>query len=544
MAVAETVKTSRKSTRLSGNGAKAADSSDSGIQQSRITEYLNVRKRGSAMATGAKKLATTSTTASSKLNVLNSASTPVKIKRKISEKIDNARLPLTPSPSLECVNKEDKTDTSSIESSIDEAHVNETKASCASTEEIACTTEDIACTTEEIACTTEEIVPKTVPAYKRFAHLVNAPIRNQKPKLEHSELNNVSSSSESPVASSACSKSDSYSYVPWLPLLGKWGLFDKLIFNVDSLCVLSAGRSQPCIFHKIQKTLENVIGKQVPLEHLERLNTLWPEAYEYRGANFIHQGRRVESVALSVPGLGDSSNSAKLLNERREEVKSRIQKHLLDAHAAFLLKFAKTDLSGEIPKQWHPDFDQMAVSDISRTPLIQTLEAPTQPPPQTPSLIKNLLIIESSSEATTIPNSSTTESPLDSESKKLSLLERIRAKEASLKLHKVLDTQTSRIDAILSQMDRFVQSVMFTFSSSRKNSLFLTDLTEKLIQSSSIPLNHAEVLERLKLLERAAPDWIKVFDSPSHNGPRYVKILEKNRSLNSLLDSIKILKGK
>lgn len=527
MAVAETVKTSRKSTRLSGNGAKAADSSDSGIQQSRITEYLNVRKRGSAMATGAKKLATTSTTASPKLNVLNSASTPVKIKRKISEKIDNARLPLTPSPSLECVNKEDKTDTSSIESSIDEAQVNETKASCASTEEMARTT-----------------VPKIVPAYKRFAHLVNAPIRNQKPKLEHGELNNLSASSESPVASSACSKSDSYSYVPWLPLLGKWGLFDKLIFNVDSLCVLSAGRSQPCIFHKIQKTLENVIGKQVPLEHLERLNTLWPEAYEYRGANFIHQGRRVESVALSVPGLGDSSNSAKLLNERREEVKSRIQKHLLDAHAAFLLKFAKTDLSGEIPKQWHPDFDQMAVSDISRTPLIQTLETPTQPPPQTPSLIKNLLIIEPDREVTTNPNSSTTESPVDSESKKISLLERIRAKEASLKLHKVLDTQTSRIDAILSQMDRFVQSVMFTFSSSRKNSLFLTDLTEKLIQSSSIPLNHAEVLERLKLLERAAPDWIKVFDSPSHNGPRYVKILEKNRSLNSLLDSIKTLKGK
>ena len=90
-------------------------------------------------------------------------------------------------------------------------------------------------------------------------------------------------------------------------------------------------------------------------------------------------------------------------------------------------------------------------------------------------------------------------------------------------------------------MDRFTQSVMFTFSSSKKTSLFLTDLTAKLVQSASVPLSPAEVLERLKLLERAAPEWIKIVDD-SDSCPKHVKILEKNRTLQSILESIKSLK--
>ena len=126
---------------------------------------------------------------------------------------------------------------------------------------------------------------------------------------------------------------------------------------------------------------------------------------------------------------------------------------------------------------------------------------------------------------------------------KLSLLERIRAKEQAMEARKCFkgddNPETARLTAILSQMERFTQSVMFTFSSSKKTSLFLTDLTTKLVQSSKVPLSQPEVLERLKLLERAAPEWIKIVDDVNvEGGPKHVKILQKNRSMQSVLEAL------
>ena len=63
------------------------------------------------------------------------------------------------------------------------------------------------------------------------------------------------------------------------------------------------------------------------------------------------QGRRIDSVAISVPGIADTESSAALLNERREEVKGRVQHHLIKVHNAQL---GLNDASSEpvIPKQW------------------------------------------------------------------------------------------------------------------------------------------------------------------------------------------------
>ena len=117
--------------------------------------------------------------------------------------------------------------------------------------------------------TTESEIPSTpvIPAvYKRFAHLVEN-IRNQRPKLEEPTEKTVIGTDKSQVdivKTVDTEKTDSYRAVPWLPLNDKWSFYEKLIFNVDSLCVLAAGRSQPCIFHKNSKTLENVLADKSP----------------------------------------------------------------------------------------------------------------------------------------------------------------------------------------------------------------------------------------------------------------------------------------
>lgn len=511
----------RKSSRLT-KGAEGVN------VQSRITEFVNVRKRAAGFEQQTmKKIEEIEVSEKRESSVVL---TPVKNKRKLAKGAASAAVVeevkksgvLTPSPSLESVN--------------------ETKQKNVEVEKV------------------QDATEIKVPAYKRFAHLVEG-VRNQKPKLNTGHI--TESVTERaiehvtdtkpvpvPVATDIGSSLEGHKFVPWLPLNEKWSIYEKIIFNVDNLCVLAAGRSQPCVFHKIQKTLENVIGRQVPLEQMEKLKTLWPEAYEYRESRVVMQGKRIESVALGVPGLGGTDSSAALMNERKEHVRGRVQKYLINAHREL---FAKEANEVDIPKEWHSKFDQNAVAELPRTPLIgsEVFVAPERC--STPKLINDIMSSTvTSSAASTIASSVNTPtakaSNLNSTTvipAKLSLLERIREKEQKLQAQRCfgvgVDSETVRLEAILSQMDRFTQSVMFTFSSAKKTTLFLTDLTSKLVQSSATPLSYAEVLERLKLLERAAPDWIKIVEDGEVT-PKHVKILDKTRSLNSILENLKTMK--
>lgn len=523
------------SVRKSSRNSKTSDSPTVTAQQSRITEFVNVKKRAS-LITG-KQAAFKGGDSETESSC---PGTPIRVKRKpVEARVSGETVKigvLTPCPSIESVN----------EVKLEPASLTTSTVSTDTTEPIEPTT-IVASTVPANVTTiepTESEIPSTpvIPAYKRFAHLVQN-VRNQRPKLEEPTEKSVIETDKPHLDTE---RTDSYRAVPWLPLNDKWSFYEKLIFNVDSLCVLAAGRSQPCIFHKIQKTLENVLGRQVPLEQMERLKTLWPEAYEYRENRVIMQGKRIDSVAISVPGIADTESSAALLNERREEVKGRVQHHLIKVHNAQLGLNAPEPV---IPKQWSDKFDQDKVEELERTSLISRIHNEPVIRPGTPKLITE--IIESSTPSTPVKqNSSLSNSPSISDSippgapvkQQLSLLERIRAKEQAIQAKKCFaDPETARISAILSQMDRFTQSVMFTFSSSKKTSLFLTDLTAKLVQSASIPLSPAEVLERLKLLEKAAPEWIKIVDD-SDSCPKHVKILEKNRTLQSILESIKSLK--
>lgn len=492
----------RKSSRLTKSG-----------EQSRITEFVNVRKRATIQATLKKNSVDLFEVKESPVVL-----TPMKGKtRKSGDVVEEVKSGavetvkvnglLTPSPSLESVQ-------------VKSAQV----------------------TKEEPA-----------PAYKRFAHLVDN-VRNQKPKLDSettetctTEKCTTETSEKCEIVTTETTDTQSFTetssvcdhkFVPWLPLNEKWSMYEKIIFNVDNLCVLAAGRSQPCVFHKIQKTLENVLGKQVPLDQMGRLKTLWPEAYEYRESRVVMQGKRVDSVAIVVPGITGTGSSAALLNERKEEVRSRVQKYLINAHQNLFFPDGK---SGIVPKEWHSKFDQNSVEDLHRTPLLNTVNNLNVPErPSTPKLINE--IIAQSPIRTGTAQVVTAEIP-STNSTKMSLLERIRAKEQKLQTQKCFgsDPETARLEAILSQMDRFTQSVMFTFSSSKKTSLFLSDLTTKLMQSAGTPLGAAEVLERLKLLERAAPEWIKIVEG-GETTPKHVKILDKTRSLNSIIESIKTMK--
>lgn len=507
-------KSLRKSNRLtkSGEGTNA---------QSRITEFVNVRKRASGIES-AKKIEEIEVS-ERRMNEKRDSSvvlTPVKNKRKMAkgvaaatsvvEEIKRSGV-LTPSASLESVN----------ETAVDDGG-------------------KLRIEKENEAVVTAE---RKLPAYKRFAHLVEG-VRNQKPKLDiEAETESVAVAGVVEPVETFSSSLSGHKFVPWLPLNDKWSMYEKIIFNVDNLCVLAAGRSQPCVFHKIQKTLENVLGRKVPLEQMEKLKTLWPEAYEYRESKIVMQGKRIDSVAFGVPGIGGTDSSAALLNERKEQVRGRVQKYLINAHRSL---FSDNPEVNNIPKEWHGKFDQNEVAELPRTPLIESDIVVLPERSSTPKMINDIMssTVTSTASIPKITSTSLKAVPQIS-SAKLTLLERIREKEKKLQAQKCFgsDPETARLEAILSQMERFTQSVMFTFSSAKKTSLFLTDLTSKLVQSTTTPLSSVEVLERLKLLEKSAPDWIKIVDDNfGTTTPKHVKILDKTRSLTSILDGLKTMK--
>lgn len=389
---------------------------------------------------------------------------------------------------------------------------------------------------------TLEPSPEQEPAYKRFAHLVRdipapEPVSVPTEKVESAESKQETKSPSGNAASK---------FVPWLPLHERFGIYERIVFNIDSLCMLSAGRSLPCVFHKIQKTLEGVVGRNVPIDYLERIKTVWPEGYEYSPLKVISQGKRVDSVSIAVPGLADTDSSAALLNDRRETIKAHVQKFVIKAHNQFVSeKFNRPVPADAVLKQWHPEFNQETIEDIPRTGLL-TGDVIVEPKViGVPKHIASILSTPTKSAAPSVPETPTVDTKSDVDvakstesGAKLSLLERIRAKEQKLLANRMFgsDLEQAHELALLSQLEKFCQSVMFSFTADKKTTMFLTDLTNRLIISSSVPISAAEVLERLKLLQKIMPNWIRVKDDVQ--APRTVKLLDKNFSLSQVIDCL------
>lgn len=522
-------------TRQSARLAHTNDAGVSGVKQSRITEFVSARKRSLEPKLAAKKMAGERMIAAEPTNTTGTTGTPVKIRKRsvadLEARIEAEAVATAAMTAGPTSNVDEKAETTGLGFDIHD-EMDSVAGVCEETSRLVSTVSDT-----QLAPSVKE------PAFKKYMHLVQ-------PQTCKTNAIPALSGTDSPIEPLAVSRVTA-TFVPWLPLSDRFTIYERLMFSLDSMCVLMAGRSQPCIFHKVHRSLEGVLGRKISLEHLERIKTLWPEAYEHRATSVIQQGRRVESVAISIPALSAGAvSSAALLSARREEMKTRVQQHVIKIHAVF----AATRLGRAIPEDavlraWHPDFDQETIADIVPSllfPPSATVEAKA-----TPREISRLLPArESVARESTAPAVPVTEQQLmhaesqTAEARGLSLLERIRAKEQKMQAGRLLgdaDPERTRELAILSQMERFTQSLSFIFASSRKTTLFLADLTATLMQSSSIPLSAAEVLARLQLLKKCVPGWIEVSESAGESAramPRTVRLLNRQLPLRDVLASI------
>lgn len=126
-----------------------------------------------------------------------------------------------------------------------------------------------------------------------------------------------------------------------LHLPPKYALLLRIHHALDNLCQLSASRDQPAIFHRIQRAAQNIVGRDVTVEHIKQINHLFPDAYDFRKTTIVHEGKRTPSFVMSMKPLANLSHSQ--LVSRRQLLHESLLGLVHAAHLVLNFPFINTN---------------------------------------------------------------------------------------------------------------------------------------------------------------------------------------------------------
>ena len=171
-------------------------------------------------------------------------------------------------------------------------------------------------------------------------------------------------------------------------------------------------------------------------------------------------------------------------------------------------------------KSWHPKFCLENVPDILCKELLEeeaiAKTAQTNVPVQVREVIEQVERESKKSSPTKAkPQSSPEEAPAK---KKLSLLERIKAKEKENEISSIIinkNVDESRKAAEYTRLCELAENMLFLFTSAGKSSLLVGDITGKLAMGCKVATSESDILDRLKLLASKVPDWLQLVSAGS-----------------------------
>ena len=360
-----------------------------------------------------------------------------------------------------------------------------------------------AATEEKILAT--PLKSESLPAYLRYAHLATT--------------------APSPIV---------------LPLPSHYELALSTFSALDSVCMLLDARSQRFLFHKSAEAVERITKRSFPARLLGQILGLWPEAYAVEPVTIIKDGRRCKTLSLSFP----SSNSISPieLESRRQHFRSLLVKLVQDAHSAFLESQNIFLPRGKKVMNWHPKFDLEGVQELLEKPLFEQTPVAKSESAVSARVQDAFDVLYQSHLNSAISNNETitTDSPVktpndDSIKKpKISLLDRVKAKETQAAMEKMTGSNSDRAKqlALLSALsDEFIDLVQMTFTSSKKTTLPRAYLEERLLASSKSASTGALLKQKFDLADRALPSWLTY--TSNSEGQHFVRI-DKSKSTKDL----------
>lgn len=351
----------------------------------------------------------------------------------------------------------------------------------------------------------KEDTVKAVPAYQRFAHLLDAADNDAIDRLHR----------------------------PHLPLPAKYQLLVRLQQALDSAVAIQSGRGQRPVWHRLIPALQATLNRTVKWEHVELLRHFLPGVYVVEACKVVEKGRRVDSHYIDL-AVGQES----MERVRKDALLTALFRHVEGEHLKYLQSINVVLPKNVELRNWHPKFDLENVVDPEIRPASETV-LEEKVGDSVPDIIKQAIEAvrphdkAASDENTTKPDK---DKPSDREVKKpLSLKERIRLKEQQAQVDKMTGPNNNISKQLYASLPDLIERLSFLFSSSKKSVLFLSHVHERLKQSMGCPWSESELNERLDVLGKHLDDWIIINRT---DAPFTVKLAKTCSSVKELRERI------
>ncbi|KCZ75358.1 hypothetical protein H311_03667 [Anncaliia algerae PRA109] len=122
--------------------------------------------------------------------------------------------------------------------------------------------------------------------------------------IELKEIKNTSSDDRIKLLSSVLSQNrvevNDLSFIHNYRLPSNLQKLSKVFIAIKSICKFNENKELVTIFHNSKKCIENIVNQQVSIEDIERLNYVYPEAFEFTKVKINYENREIDSFTIKL----------------------------------------------------------------------------------------------------------------------------------------------------------------------------------------------------------------------------------------------------
>nr|AUG68262.1 Cdt1 [Platynereis dumerilii] len=367
---------------------------------------------------------------------------------------------------------------------------------------------------------------------------------------------------------------------PSLTLPFKFKALLEKFQNTDTIMGMLHKRNELCTFSKLKAAVQNLSKRAFEESMLAQIKTVYPNAYVFRqekGIPVFGKGRTsnyqltveanltddmkgylCKSKADEVDANGKPFLSATRMLERRSVFHRNLLEIVKKHHKEFLNNLPKPlSIPDDKLTRWHPAFKvdevpDVPLSDLPAPPDVKKFSSASEVLQHAAinnnrmkaALEKvaeeaNLKNIEKGSPKSPAQNLPVSSSPVKSNTQlsgvSMSLLERIRAKEA-----KKMEANLTRTPAeekrlqMMSRLPDIIRIVRTVFVTNKKPALPLDEAIARIMDSYRSSIGTAEAEKHVRLMVELIPDWISIVKIKAGE---YIKI-DKNKELTGVVNKV------
>ncbi|XP_066290953.1 DNA replication factor Cdt1-like isoform X1 [Branchiostoma lanceolatum] len=351
----------------------------------------------------------------------------------------------------------------------------------------------------------------------------------------------------------------------------QYKLLAEMFRSMDTVVSILHNREELATFQKLKNAVQEMCRKRFETHHMGQIKTVFPSAYVFRqekvSQSWQSQGDKKTRYQLTVQAnldgqsSGDASvsrkpatqarasfSSSQLIN-RRNIFQTNLVNIVKEHHRRFIQTLAPSpSVSDAALTKWHPKFPLDKVPDVEPSPLplppnVQKYstaqdvldQARGKILPRVKKALQKVALLSPKDTDKPKSNTLTAASTPANKVAPMSLLERIRAKEAA-KAEKFMtrDAGQDRKTAMIGRLPDLARILRTYFVTEKKPAVPIESAVKKMSESYRSVLSSGESEAHLKLLTELAPDWLSVVKISKGT---FLK-MDRNQDINIIVDKL------